>query len=270
MATITGLTASRMLEIEGSSIVDGEIDVDGNLILVKHDGTTINAGPVQGEQGIQGIQGEPGVAGVSSIPGEIKAWPGTTLPDLATYGKWVWADGGIYAIATYPIASGHINTAWNTAYGQSSPGAGNFRVPDLRGLVLAGLDAMPGGSRANRMTRSVAINIAAKTGEETHAVTTAEMPTHNHTGSVNSHSHTVNDPGHFHSIDSGGSPNGSAGGGAVYRTPGGSTETTTTKTTGITLGNASPGISINNAGSGNAHENVQPTVFVPYIVRLDG
>jgi hypothetical protein len=29
------------------------------------------------------------------------------------------------------------------------------------------------------------------------------------------------------------------------------------------------GISIQASGGGGAHENVQPTVFVPYIVKLD-
>ena len=35
-------------------------------------------------------------------------------------------------------------------------------------------------------------------------------------------------------------------------------------------GTASPSITIANAGGGAGHENVQPTVFVPYIIRLDG
>lgn len=53
MATITGLTAARMLEIEAESIVDGDV-VGNNLILTKHDGTTIDAGSVRGPQGSPG------------------------------------------------------------------------------------------------------------------------------------------------------------------------------------------------------------------------
>ncbi len=44
MATVTGLTAARMLAIEAASVVDGEIDVSGHLILTTHGGSTIDAG----------------------------------------------------------------------------------------------------------------------------------------------------------------------------------------------------------------------------------
>lgn len=44
MATITGLTAERMLGIEAATIVSGEIDVSGHLILTRFDGTQIDAG----------------------------------------------------------------------------------------------------------------------------------------------------------------------------------------------------------------------------------
>lgn len=44
MATITGLTAERMREIEAASIVDGTINASGNLILTAYDGTEIDAG----------------------------------------------------------------------------------------------------------------------------------------------------------------------------------------------------------------------------------
>lgn len=53
MATVTGLTADRMLEIEGESIVDGEV-VAEHLILTRHDGTTIDAGSVVGPEGPPG------------------------------------------------------------------------------------------------------------------------------------------------------------------------------------------------------------------------
>jgi microcystin-dependent protein len=232
MATVTGLTAARMAEIEGASVISGEIVAD-HLILTKFDGTTIDAGALPA-----GPTGPQGPSGVSSIPGEIKAWPGTTLPVQGTYGKWVWADGAVYSSATYPIASGHIHPNWKTAYGQSDPGAGNFRVPDLRGLVLAGLDAMPGGTRANRMTRAVAITIANKTGEETHIITVNEMANHAHIMGT-----------------------AAAGSGNAGATDDG--------TAGYGYGNKKTGTMVT-GGSGAGHENVQPTVFVPYIVRLDG
>jgi hypothetical protein len=56
MATVTGLTADRMLAIEAESVVDGDV-VGDNLILTKHDGSQINAGSVRGPQGIPGPVG---------------------------------------------------------------------------------------------------------------------------------------------------------------------------------------------------------------------
>lgn len=62
MATVTGLTAERMLEIEAASIVDGDV-VAGNLILTKHDGSQINAGSVVGPTGAAGNDGATGATG---------------------------------------------------------------------------------------------------------------------------------------------------------------------------------------------------------------
>ena len=44
MATVTGLTATRMEAIEAASVVSGYINGSGDLILVQHDGTEIDAG----------------------------------------------------------------------------------------------------------------------------------------------------------------------------------------------------------------------------------
>jgi microcystin-dependent protein len=285
MATITGLTAERMLEIEAESVIDGEI-VNGHLILTKHDGTTIDAGPVLGPTG---PAGPPGPAG-GLIPGEVRLWPGDSLPNPANYGKWVWADGAVYAVTTYPKAAGNIATQWRTFAGASDPGASNFRVPDLRGLVAAGMDSMPGGSRANRMTRSVAITIAGRTGEETHIVSVAEMPNHGHGINDPTHAHSVYDPTHAHGVGDPGHQHAEAenvlrqnmqegfpGNSGVIKDWSAPAYTGVAGTgiwiggaaTGIGIYGAGTGISVQANGSGGAHENVQPTVFVPYIVKLD-
>src|SRR5580765_4986785 len=182
MATITGYTAERMQEIEDESIVGGTV-TGGTLYLTRRDGTPINAGSVVGPPGPVGPVGPGG----TFIPGEMRLWPGSVLPNPATYGTWVWADGAVYVVAQHPLAAGNIAAAWRTFGGASDPGVANFRVPDLRGLAPVGLDQMPGGARANRMTRAVAITLAGKTGEETHIVAVAEMPAHGHT--VNGHNH---------------------------------------------------------------------------------
>lgn len=70
MATVTGLTADRMLEIEAASVVDGLI-VGDDLVLTKHDGTPINAGNVRGPVGPVGPAG-------TTIP-KLSAFPGSPV-----------------------------------------------------------------------------------------------------------------------------------------------------------------------------------------------
>jgi hypothetical protein len=48
MATVQSLTKARMEDIEAASVVSGEIDVSGHLILTTHGGTDIDAGYVLG------------------------------------------------------------------------------------------------------------------------------------------------------------------------------------------------------------------------------
>jgi hypothetical protein len=51
MGTVNVLTAERALELAAATVVNGVIDVDGDLILTKQDGTTINAGNVGSQIG---------------------------------------------------------------------------------------------------------------------------------------------------------------------------------------------------------------------------
>ena len=265
MATVTGFTAERMQEIEDSAIVDGEV-VGGNLILTKHDGGTINAGSVIGPEGPEGPMS-------IGIPGEVRMWPGATLPDIA-YGLWVWANGDAYLAADYPYAYNHISRNWDTAYGRVAPAAGTFRVPDLRGVVPAGLDAMPVGStRVNRVTRSVAIIIAGSAGEEEHIITISEVPAHAHVGDDHRHIQGAHNHDFYENYTS-------------FREGGGTTTmlqkqsmsagTLQLRNTEISpdyytklLSETGAMPNTGSVGGGNEHENMQPTVFVPYIVKLD-
>lgn len=177
--------------------------------------------------------------GVGSIPGELKMWSGSSLPDPLSYGNWVWADGAVYSSTTYPQAAVNIHPNWKTFGGLGDPGAGFFRVPDLRGSTPVGMDAMPGGARRNRMTRGNAATIASPSGEEFHTLSQGEMPTHGHTGRV---AET------FFDFSGNATPHyGSSGGGPGHTV----------------------GIIVDPAGGNGAHENIQPSVFVPFIVRLD-
>jgi hypothetical protein len=91
MATVTGLTADRMIEIEAASVVDGDV-VDGELILTKHDGSTINAGSVAGPPGPMGPLGSDLDVLVQAaildigIPGQIRAGRQLAVSDFTDIG----------------------------------------------------------------------------------------------------------------------------------------------------------------------------------------
>lgn len=114
------------------------------------------------------------------------------------------------------------------AYG--TDGGGNFSLPDLRGRVVAGQDDM-GGSSANRLTAQTGgvegDTLGAVGGAETHTLTVAQMPAHSHT---------------FNSDVSN-------GGGSAY-----------VAGSQVVTGNTS------STGGDGAHNNVQPTIILNYII----
>jgi microcystin-dependent protein len=125
----------------------------------------------------------------------------------------------------------------------------------MRGQTPVGMDGMPGGTmgRANKVSRSGAIVLAAVTGEEYHILSQSEMPNHNH---------TLTDPGHSHNMEA---QSGTAGGAQAFA------KLENWIPAWYTFISASgTGITIASAGGGAQHENLQPTTFVPYIVKLDG
>lgn len=100
MATITGLTAARMLEIEASCIVDGAVLLD-DLILTRHDGTTINAGNVRGAKGDPGDPGLKGDPGDPGPPGTAATITSVTAIGLATGSAPTVTAGGTASARTF-------------------------------------------------------------------------------------------------------------------------------------------------------------------------
>lgn len=69
MATVTGFTAERMLEIEGNAIVSGVVDGSGHLQLTKFNTNVVDAGVVVGATGAAGTNGTNGATGPTGPAG---------------------------------------------------------------------------------------------------------------------------------------------------------------------------------------------------------
>jgi microcystin-dependent protein len=173
------------------------------------------------------------------------------------------AASGLPAGAVMPYAGGNAPAGWLLCFGQAvsrtayaalfaaigtTHGAGDgsttFNLPDLRGRVVAGQDDM-GGTSANRLTNQAGgldgDILGAAGGAETHTLTVAQMPAHNHHDGYTNGSSSLN--GLYGSTIAGSTSDMSfSGSGAAHPN---------TSTTG---------------GSG-AHNNVQPTIVLNYLIK---
>ena len=215
--------------------------------------SSLNAAPSTGDNSLL-------IACTSFVTQALNALipPGTTLPFAGSSAPsgWVLSYGQVVSqTGTYANLYAAIGSAYNTG----GEGAGNFRLPDLRGRVIAGIDNM-GGSAASRITgTTVSPNgntIGAFGGEQTHVLTTAELA---------AHSHAVNDPSHSHSISGAAGYTGTNSG--LGGTGGGASLWQAYPAAGGTDG-AYTGISLQNAGSSTGHNNVQPTILMNYIIKI--
>ncbi|RZN09018.1 hypothetical protein CWO91_19595 [Bradyrhizobium genosp. SA-3] len=183
-------------------------------------------------------------AGLGPLP-----WSGATLP-----AGWDWADGGVLLSDTpYPALRARYVTD-GFPFGQD--GSGNPKKPDMRGRVPAGVDTM-NGSAAGRLTDATSgfgDALGETGGSQSVILTSAQMP---------SHAHSVTDPGHTHTFNNNpvvtGTNSIQTTSGNTYIIPGSpQTSTIVANTTGI---------SIQSTGGGGAHNNVQPTIVLNYIIK---
>jgi microcystin-dependent protein len=146
--------------------------------------------------------------------------------------------------------------AIGTTYG-AGDGVNTFGLPDLRGRVIAGQDDM-GGTSADRLTGlSGGVDgdtLGAAGGEQSHVNTVAEMPAHDHGGATSSdgaHTHTYVDEGINSRAFAQSATNGATDGSATKTTSSNGAHTHT----------------LTSQGGGGAHNNVQPTIILNYIIR---
>jgi microcystin-dependent protein len=201
---------------------------------------------------LQGLAGNP-----YSIPlGGLIEFTGSTAPNAS----FVLPFGQAISRTTYAAYYALVGTTYGAGDGSST-----FNVIDKRGRVSAGKDDM-GGSSANRLTNQTGgldgDTLGATGGSETHTLTEAQLATHTHAGTTDSngaHTHDVK-YSRFLTFGTGG------GGGAVITINSGGTDTGSAGA--LSNGAHTHTFASGSTGSGDAHNNVQPTIIVNYLLRV--
>lgn len=153
--------------------------------------------------------------------GSVSAFAGSSAPE-----GWLLCDGNEYSQSEYNTLFSVLGSTYNTG-GETT---GYFRVPDLRGRVIAGLDNM-GGTAASRLTGQT--TLGGSTGTQSVTLQLSQIPSHTHGYGYN----TVQDS--------------TSGGDTRLATSSNNTLKTTSS-----------------AGGGQSHPNVQPTMTLNYIIKI--
>lgn len=188
--------------------------------------------------------------------GIVQIFAGVVAPN-----GWLVCDGSAVSRKTYSDLFKTIGTNW---------GAGNsndtFNLPDMRGRCPIGV-----GVGAGLTART----LAATAGNETVALSTSELASHNHTASDSGHTHTGTtgnmSADHTHTIG----PFGTSGGQYGVQDTGNAGSSGTPATSGasanhthaFTTNSGSSSISVGSSGSGSAHNNMQPSIAINFIIK---
>jgi microcystin-dependent protein len=240
-ATVTlnvdGLGAKELRSAPSTELGAGVL-VQGTPYVAVYDNAAV-------EWVLHGFYGDP-----YGVPlGGVLPYIGATAPNS----NFVLPYGQAISRTTYATLFALVSTTYG-----SGDGSTTFNVPDLRGRVVAGQDDM-GGSSADRLTNQTGgldgDTLGATGGAETHTLSTAQIAAHTHTGSTGSdgaHTHTVT-ARELSAYGTGGAIGTRLDSGSVTSSSNGAhTHTFTSDST----------------GGGGAHNNVQPTIVLNYILRV--
>ncbi|QCI67531.1 tail fiber protein [Phreatobacter stygius] len=278
-------------EISASMPINGVRPMTGPLLVVPGSAAAPGAafaGDVS--SGIATVSGRTalvkgGVAGISASATDVQSFLPMIVPDLTVTGTlnspgafqpgmmidyagatpptgWLFAAGQVLLRATYPALFAAIGVLHNTG-GELGT---EFRLPDSRGSITAAPDNM-GGNNANRMTAAgaAATTVGGRFGAATHQLTGAETGPHVHIGSTDgappfTPTYTLTRALDFAAP---GSPEFRIGRGQPV-----DSSALPTRTGAIDpIPYPSQTFTTASAGSGFAHNNVQPTLFIPKIIK---
>ena len=124
--------------------------------------------------------------GAAFVTGMVMPYAGAIVNQAAAPSGWLLCDGSEQDASVYASLKNLLLTTYG-AYTNGSGGTGttHFRLPDLRGRVIAALDNMGGGS-ANIITATQGDNLGQVLGTEEHTLTAAQsgMPSHGHADDI--------------------------------------------------------------------------------------
>jgi microcystin-dependent protein len=223
--------------ISGSKIQEGGI-TSSKIFDPSIEATHFKAGSVRGGEGGTIQDGSITAADLSDSVRQATPAIGAILPYAGSVEPvgWMFCDGRLLNPAAYVELHAAIGFTWGTDVN------GDFKLPDMRGRVLAGKTDV---DTVDRLTPTLddgssllfndlgapadSSTLGAVGGEDMHQTTEVEMPSHTHSGiTIN---HTGFEASHSGIIDGGPHLSGSAGG-------------------------------------DRSHNNVQPTLIVNYIIRV--
>lgn len=245
---LTGLTASttELNKLAGATVTTAEINKLSGLTattaeLNKMSGVTVTTTEINRLAGVtSNIQTQ--INSFATFPaGSVIAYAGLTAPT-----GWLLCQGQAVSRTTYATLFGVIGSYYGAGNGSTT-----FNVPDLRGRVVAGKDDM-GGVAANRLTgTSGGVDgsaLGAYGGSETHTLTVSQMPLHGHPWYSSFTTQTT-----FQSKSTGGFPH--------------TTNSATVRNAYTGTPSATQGQQIGGSGGDAAHNNVQPTMIMSYIIK---